>query len=217
MAISPSWYAESTYDSITIIVSYPGDYSYFSYSLRNLDGTIIAGPTSYSTKTTWTVTGLEPETSYLAYLSWSTTTVGQGNYDSTTVITSSKPTFIDYWNWNQNNGSATAALTRTAYNAIQNRGAVASFSYLVWNDIVDKVKEILDEVGDPWDTRYTTYSGARMSSSDRTLTADKFNSVSYNIGLRVSTGINTQYPGDIVYGDYFITLTDCINTWIDQL
>lgn len=217
MPIAPSWYVESTHNTVTIIVDDPGDYSYFSYSLRELDDTIIAGPTSYSTRKTYTVTGLDPQTSYLAYLSWSTTTVGQGNYDSTVVITAPEPVYVDYWDWDRNNGSATASLTRTAYEATLSHGAVSAFSYLVWNDIVDKVKEILDASDDTWNSRYTTYNGARMSSTNRTLTADKFNSVQYNIGLRVSTGISEVSPGDVVYGYYFSRLTDSINEWIDQL
>lgn len=217
MATAPEWYAESTHDTVTIRVYDKGSYSYFSYSLRELDDTIIAGPTAYSTRTSYTVTGLTPETSYYAYLSWSTSTTGEGNYDYVIVDTTAEPTSVDYWDWDRSNGSATATLTSTAYDAVRYGGAVSAFSYLVWNDLVDKAKEILDASGDTWNSRYTTYSGARMSSTSRILTADKFNSLRYNIGLRVSTGISEQSPGDPVLGSYFLTLADCLNKWIDQL
>lgn len=121
---------------------------------------------------------------------------------------------IDPWSWSASNGSASASQTKAAYSAIRNKGSLSDFSYLVWNDMVDKVKEILDATGDIWNSRFASYSATRMSSSDKKLTATRFNSLRYNIGLRYSTGIDTVYSGDIVYGWYFTTLANCINNWI---
>jgi hypothetical protein len=66
---------------------------------------------------------------------------------------------------------------------------------------------------------YGSYDDTKMTTDgDYTLTAKKFNSLRYNIGSRkVSTGITEKKRGDPVLGSYFITLTDCINDWIDLL
>lgn len=121
---------------------------------------------------------------------------------------------IEPWSWSTSNGSASALQTKAAYSAIMNKGSLSDFSYLVWNDMVDKVKEILDATGGTWDSRFASYSATRMSFSDKKLTATRFNSLRYNIGIRYSTGIDTVYSGDIVYGWYFTTLANCINNWI---
>lgn len=121
---------------------------------------------------------------------------------------------VDAWSWTTSNGSASATLTRNAYNAVTGKTAVTNFSYLVWNDMVDKVKEICDALGYGWDSSYATYSNTRMTSSNKTLTAVKFNSLRYNIGKWYSTGISEVSPGDEVLGSYFTTLATRINSWI---
>lgn len=121
---------------------------------------------------------------------------------------------VEPWSWSSSNGSASASQTKKAYSAVSNKGSLGDFSYLVWNDMVDKVQEILDANGDTWNTKYASYSATKMSSGDKTLTAKRFNSLRYNIGLRYSTGITEVSRGDRVYGSYFITLANCINGWI---
>lgn len=124
---------------------------------------------------------------------------------------------MSLWSWYASNGYATASQITAAYNAITNKGAVSNFSYLVWNDLVNKVNETVESDGSSWNSRYTTYNGTLMNSSNKTLTAQMFNSLRYNIGLHVSTGISEVSRGDPVYGHYFITLTDCLNQWINTL
>lgn len=121
---------------------------------------------------------------------------------------------VEPWSWTSSNGSASASQTKSAYSAVRNNGSLSNFSYLVWNDLVDKVYEVLDATGDSWNSKYATYAATRMSSSDKALTAKRFNSLRYNIGLRYSTSINEVSRGDTVYGWYFITLADCLNEWI---
>lgn len=131
---------------------------------------------------------------------------------------SSQPSLsIDKWSWTGSNGSASASQTQAAYSAITNMGKLSDFSYLVWNDMVDKVMEILDAAGESWNTLRASYTSTRMSSSDKILTATRFNSLRYNIGLHYSTGITDFSKGDIIYGQYFVTLANCINGWIDSL
>ena len=135
------------------------------------------------------------------------------------ILSPSEPTqsSIKKWSWTSSNGDATDAETSDAYYAVKNRTRVTDFSYVVWNDMVDKVKEILDEIGESWDTTYTTFGNAKISYANKTLTADKFNSLRSNIGNNFSTGIAKVWRGDVVYGSYFLTLADCINAWIDTI
>ena len=124
---------------------------------------------------------------------------------------------IAKWSWTASNGNASASLTQAAYSAVANKTAVTNFSYLVWNDLCDKVKEILDATGGSWDSTYATYANTKMASSNKTLTATKFNSLRYNIGSHYSTGITEVYTNDDVLGSYFTKLASCINGWIDTL
>ena len=87
----------------------------------------------------------------------------------------------------------------------------------MWNDLCDKVKEILDATGGSWDSTYATYANTKMTSSNKTLTATKFNSLRYNIGSHYSTGITDVDTNDDVLGSYFTKLASCINGWIDTL
>lgn len=121
---------------------------------------------------------------------------------------------VEPWSWSHSNGSASDAQTKKAYSAVSNNGYLESFSYLVWNDMVDKVKEILDANGYLWNALYASYSATKMTSNDKSLTAKRFNSLRYNIGSWYPTGIEDVYQEDFVYGSYFIRLTDCMNEWI---
>ena len=131
-----------------------------------------------------------------------------------TYAQTTKPA-IAKWSWVMSNGTATAEQTAEAYMALVYKRGLNQFSYLVWNDMVDKVNEIIQANGLTWNNAFLSYSNTRMSPTDKLLTAARFNSLRYNIGSRYSTGIDTVSPGDIVYGQYFITFADCINGWID--
>ncbi len=171
----------------------------------------------------YTVNGLSPGTTY-----WWTAVLGYGSSasqvtwlddytDSGSFETEPEAISIDPWSWTSSNGNATASQTRAAYNAVSGNGSTSNLSYLVWNDMCDKVKEILDATGDSWSTVYASYNATRMSAYDKTLTAARFNALRQNIGSRYSTGIYEVSPGDTVYGRYFTTLADCINGWISSL
>ena len=114
------------------------------------------------------------------------------------------------------NGDASSSQTKSAYNAVTSKGETSDFSYKVWNDLVNKVNEVQKEKGKSWSNEYATYSNTLMSSSSTTLTANRFNSLRYNIGKYHSTGISEVNTGDIVYGSYFITLTNKLNEWINE-
>lgn len=136
---------------------------------------------------------------------------------TTTVYIKAPGTSVKLWNWSSSNGDATATQTQAARTAIRTQGAISDFSYLVWNDLVSKVKETLTAVGSSWNTAYLSFSDTKMSSSDKTLTAARFNSVRYNID-RIGTSADTELelvePGDKVLGSYFTTLTTALNAGI---
>lgn len=168
------------------------------------------GGDSYNFKITYSVTA--GETYYLWVRMIDIDTTG-----TTTVVITPPIKQIDLWNWSVSNGDATASQTSVAYTAITNHGAVSAFSYLVWNDLVNKVNDIKVETGYSWNTKYLSLSNTLMTASSKTLTAARFNSLRYNIGIHESTGLNEVYTGDEVYGWYFTALTGALNTWIGIL
>lgn len=218
IATQPTWSCTATGKSITGKITNPGNYSYFSWSLRTTSGTILQGPTDYDKSTLQTFRGLTPNTKYRIYMSWSTSTTGEGNYEYKSITTTSAT--VDPWDWTASNGEATADQTVIAYDVVNNPDSsrnVAYFSYLVWNDLVDKVFEAWEADDGSWNSKYLSYNATRMTSSDRTLTAARFNSLRYNIGVNVSTDIDEVAKGDTVYGWYFERMTNCLNKWISNI
>ena len=140
---------------------------------------------------------------------------------------------ITPWSWTTSNGDATDAQTQSAYAAITGNGLTTGFSYKVWNDLVDKIKEVTDELRRGWQTKYLTYTGTRMNILSKNLTAEKFNSAVLNVcylwwswaldptqqgyvGRTEFYGIahSGDYAADFVYGRYFLELTNRLNLMI---
>lgn len=146
-------------------------------------------------------------------------------YDGSITI----PFDIDYWSWTTANSTSTAsasastAQTKAAYTAITNKGYTTDFSYLVWNDFVEKVSEVATAAGYSWLTSsdsgntYLTKANTKMTSSDRNITAARFNSLKFQIGHVYGTSIPDVSKGDTMYGSYFVTLASKLNDWIDSL
>ena len=177
----------------------PGDTVY-------VDRTFTATSSSLSKS----FSGLTPGTDYACNVK-----LDDKTWIGTRYFTTDTPEIkVDPWSWSRSNGNASASQTSAAYSAVRNNGSLSSFSHLVWNDMVDKVREILDAKGLAWSNNFASYSATKMSYGDKVLTAARFNSLRYNIGLHYSTGINTVRTGDTVYGWYFTTLANCINNWI---
>ncbi len=124
---------------------------------------------------------------------------------------------VEPWSWSASNGDASASQTEDAYTAITQGSTPEIFSYLVWNDLVNKTYEACVESGGVWISSYASLSSTRMTSSSKTLTAARFNSLRYNIGFRYSTGITDVESGDAVLGSYFITLASSLNSWINNI
>lgn len=132
-----------------------------------------------------------------------------------TAETDEAPT-VQPWSWTSSNGSASDSQTRRAYEAITSRGKTSDFSYLVWNDMVDKVKEIQTSRECIWNDGYATYSDTKMSVSDRKLTAKRFNSLLRNIDRYYDTEMSYVARWEPIYGSYFISLTELMNEWIGE-
>ena len=139
-----------------------------------------------------------------------------GSWLGADEFTTDKPA-ISKWSWSSSNGTASAAQTKAAYDALINRGPLSDFSYRVWNDMCGKVIEIENALGQTWSTKYAQYADTKMTTSDKSLTAKRFNSLRYNIGRSYSTDIKEVSSGDTVYAWYFTTLARCMNEWIDQI
>lgn len=175
----------------------------------------FAGVPSSDTTKWMTKTGLKPGTRYSVSIEAEDLVTGWSNSWSDRVTTDK--ILVSAWSWSSSNGTASASQTKAAYTALTNNGSTSDFSYLVWNDMCSKVIEIENAAGLTWSTKYASYADTKMSSSDKVLTATRFNSLRYNIGRSYSTGINEVASGDTVYAWYFTTLARCMNEWIDQI
>lgn len=175
----------------------------------------FAGVPSSGTTKWMTKTGLKPGTRYSVSIEAEDLVTGWSNSWSDRVTTDK--ILVSAWSWSSSNGTASASQTKVAYTALTNNGSTSDFSYLVWNDMCSKVIEIENAAGLTWSTKYASYADTKMSSSDKVLTATRFNSLRYNIGRSYSTGINEVASGDTVYAWYFTTLARCMNEWIDQI
>lgn len=101
--------------------------------------------------------------------------------------------------------------------ALNNHGAVSAITYLRWNAMVDKVREVQNYLGYSWDNRYATWDNTRCQLNDRVLTAARFNSINYNVMIFYSTHVPLVSSGDPVLGSYFLQLMSKVNDWIDSL
>ena len=124
--------------------------------------------------------------------------------------------------------------TQAAYAALINCGKTIDFSYVVWNDIIDKIAGAMDEAGIIWDSSYATLSQTKVQSLDD-LTAARFNSVACNIDNLINTYWKWEHDktlvgylgrarvkgisdvgknADITYGWYIIELVRILNLFI---
>lgn len=117
-------------------------------------------------------------------------------------------------------GEASDLETMSAYNAITRKMETTEFSYKVWNDLCAKTREVRSARGSSsWRSNFLSYSNTLMSSSDKVLTAERFNSLRINIGSMQDVS-SIPYPvrkGEEVYGSYFLTLTNALNDEIANL
>lgn len=105
------------------------------------------------------------------------------------------------WKWNETE--------RNAFNKVSGY-YVTDLTWTRWNEFVEHVKKVVTWYYGSSSSK-PSLTGASMTSTDRVLTAYRFNKVRFAIGSMNATGISEVYPGWTVYGDYFITLEDRVN------
>ena len=132
--------------------------------------------------------------------------------------------------------NATAAQTKSAYQAITSGGKTSDFPAQVWNDLIDRIARVQQEWG------YTarldnTHPGAYVSSIDpeyrewpilgdmlvkpgRSITAKKFNMAVNAIPITTTwpwekeLGRKEIKANDICKGSYFLAITNALNHWL---
>lgn len=143
------------------------------------------------------------------------------------------PPSVRAWTWEDSNGEASQAETINAYNAIELKMPTANFSYLVWNDLIEKIRAAYRMKNGGENTAYENRLNVALMSGEsaesRTLTAEKFNNARTVIGSILSTFnvndneiynhyINTgswnMAIGEKVCGAYIKALTDKLNEGI---
>lgn len=121
--------------------------------------------------------------------------------------------------WNAENQPGHASLASAAQTAVQNHGATTDFSHLIWNDIIDWLCDCLDAVEYSYSS--STVTTAKMNTSDKVLTAVRFNNmISLWMALRSVIGTESDpwftevSTGDTVRGSNFINLAYWMNAFI---
>lgn len=121
------------------------------------------------------------------------------------------------WDWESAGATSDSNQMKNAHDAVLYNGKTTDFSFYVWNDLCNKVNELLRYKGHAWDTFYATRLNTQMKYNDKELTAVRFNSLRNNLDFAYDTEIDMVEPDDDVLGSYFITLAKCINDCIDNL
>lgn len=122
---------------------------------------------------------------------------------------------IDYWNWYESNGLATQEETVKFKSMLEGTVTVADGFYgNVWNDIVNKIEEIIYETGHEWDGNVWH---SKCDSGDY-FTSTMYNGVVQNMNkyYEQSALSEVESNSDIAH-NIFEELTDIINNWIDTL
>ncbi len=132
------------------------------------------------------------------------------------AIPEASTTSIDEFDWDISNGSASATLTQKAYETLVNKGKVKDFSHLVWNDMVDKLNEVIEAEGYSWESDVATLARTKMTSTDRAMTAVRFNSFAGNmVGYGLSSWTSVK-KGDPTIAQTFLDLVDTMNGYIRE-
>lgn len=218
-------------DSITVQVSgldtsFKNNRDFDFYIDGKLDGSVNnVSPTNSSVS--YTYENLKPETSYdlkvIILFAGTDTQMATFTLSDVHTLEEEEPEPDveppDKWSWVSSNGDATSTQTQNAYTAFTENGECSDVSYKVWNDMCAKVLEVLDYNENEWHDSYLSFSNTKMSSSDKVLTAKRFNSLSFNAS-NATGGLYAFTPrekGQPVKGSYFTDLMNTINGYIDYI
>lgn len=185
---------------------------------------------------TWQFSNLSPSTTYtwsatLYYINGSGDLTATSYTDSGNFTTDKEPLNVEPWSWQYSNGVASNTETRNFYNVLY--GSLPAdpryFSHNVWNDLIDKVYELVvatEATSSGWDETYAEIWDTKVSAGD-ILTAVRFNSLRQNVNRVCSKAgispVTVTYAmvgesGDNkpIFGKYFIIITDKINEIIES-
>lgn len=173
-------------------------------------------PTATSSVMVFEFGGLSPNTNYAVNVRSVPAggTLHNAPWIGTRYFTTDPESNVDEWDWTISNGSATAAQTQLAYAAITGNGPLTDFSYLVWNDMVNKTYEVVADRNGEWNTTYGTLAETLMSATDKHMTARRFNAIVWNLAQYKTPSVTRKNQGDPMLGSYFIELANSINNTI---
>lgn len=141
---------------------------------------------------------------------------------------------IALWDWTTSHREASDLQMQTAYAAVIGNGPVEDFNHIVWNDMVNYIKEIVDKSEAIWysDDDFLTYSDTLTTEQDKVLTARRFNTLMrqldkhywswwkdptqkwYIPDARYFYGVEKAgNNADKVYGHYFLELINVANSY----
>lgn len=129
---------------------------------------------------------------------------------------------VDPWDWNDYPDD---------FEALDEKQATTNFSYETWNALVNKVYKMREAYDDRYGTNYGSWdfgeglsrSKTKMSSSDKVLTATRYNSLKNNVGAHPKWGgtgipdVKGESTGDgdnptiVSAQEHFIELVEVIN------
>ena len=151
----------------------------------------------------WSYQGLTPGTDYVINVRISHNGVPDILGSQYFTTSSYRPY---HWTW-----------TSAESTALNNQGQFSTITYSRWNQMVNKVREVQLFAGSSWYDTYCPLADMYCSSSDRVLTAARYNSLNYNVMVCYSTHIPWVSAGDNVRGWHFLELMSKVNDWIDSL
>lgn len=204
---TPSIYSTNvTNNSIRInLNSIVGDWSYVEIYRSNNVGTLLGTATINKSGQQYVDYNITADTKFTAraFLTIGSTSIRSvyiSNEISFTAVT--KPTA---WTWSTDE-----------LNAFNNKGATSTLTYDKWNSFIDKIIEFRNYKNMPTTVviNGTTYNitTAQMASSNKTLTALRFNIARQAIGEMYATGVLSVSKGDTVFGSYFIIIASSLNS-----
>lgn len=206
----------TTSKGATIYVTLGSGYSQFRIFVRltsDANSVVYDQTVTRTSSFSYSISGLSPSTNYTINVC----SVATSQSEWATARTFTTNAGVAQWSWTTSNGSASAIQTVAMYNAINGTRQLDGLSFLVWNDLCDKVNETAVTAGDSWLTSWGTLSATKMSSSSKALTAQRFNALKNNIGARISTGVQDAGIDSPIYWENFLTLATKLNAWISRI
>lgn len=175
---------------------------------------------------TVTITGLTANTTYeivaTSYWTDGNGESGTTSYTLTVKTAGASVSGISLFSWVTSNGTASAEQTKKAYTAVTTKGDILDFSYLVWNDMVEKLNEINAYLGYEWIGTYGSLAETKMTPSDKNITAKRYNALLHNIWANGGTNESSFFKlkreiGNAILGSYFTDIVTYLNNIIDNL